>query len=103
MVGLPSARDAAQDLARATDPAVTGSELLPYAAHRSAHIRAAVAARADTPAGALISLGHDHEPDVLLALLRNPRTPSTVVRKLADHRDVRVSDAAVQRLRNAFR
>lgn len=103
MVGLPSARDAAHDLARATDPAVTGPELLPYAAHRSARVRAAVAARTDTPAGALISLGHDHEPDVLLALLRNPRTPSTVVRKLADHRDVRVSDAAVQRLRNAFR
>lgn len=103
MVGLPSAQDASQDIARATDPAVTGSDLLPYAAHRSAQVRAAVAGRTDCPLGALVSLGHDYDATVLLALLSNPRTPSSVVRKLADHRDVRVSDAAVQRLRNAFR
>lgn len=103
MSGLSSAHDADQDVARAADRDVTGSDLLPYAAHRSARVRAIVAARPDCPMGALVALGHDHDPSVLLALLRNARTPSSVVRALADHRERTVSDAAVQRLRNAFR
>ena len=60
-------------------------------------------ARTDCPAGALISLGHDYDASVLRALLGNPRTPSSVVRRLADHRDLAIADAAVQRLRNSFR
>jgi len=103
MTALPPAQDAAADLMRAADPNVTGNDLLPLAAHRTGTVRAAVASRTDCPVGALVSLGHDHDVDVLLALLHNPRTPSSVVRHLADHRDTRVSDAAVQRLRNAFR
>jgi hypothetical protein len=62
-----------------------------------------VAARADCPVGALISLGHDHDIAVLEALLRNVRTPSSVVRALADHRNQAIADLAVQRLRNSFR
>lgn len=103
MVSLPLGRDVTGDLARATDAAVTGSELLPFAVHRSASVRAAVAARTDCPVGALISLGHDHDVLVLEALLRNVRTPSSVVRALADHRNAKISDLAVQRLRNSYR
>ncbi len=103
MMGLPYARTTSEDLARAVDPAVTGSELLPYAVHRSAIVRAAVATRADCPVGALISLGHDHDPSVLEAILRNVRTPSSTVRALADHRNQKIADLAAQRLRNSFR
>lgn len=103
MVGLPPARDASDDVLRALDPELTGSALLRFAVHRDARVRAAVAARTDCPAGALISLGHDHDTDVLEALLRNVRTPSSVVRALADHRNQSISDLAVQRLRNGYR
>jgi len=48
-------------------------------------------------------LGHDHDTTVLEALLRNVRTPSSVVRALADHRNQLISDLAVQRLRNGYR
>jgi len=103
MMGLPYARSNSDELARAVDPIVTGSELLPYAVNRSPAVRAAVAARADCPVGALISLGHDHDVAVLEALLRNARAPSSVVRALADHRNQRIADLAAQRLRNSFR
>lgn len=103
MVFLHSANDASEEVVRASDPAVTGADLLPLAVDRNPRVRAAVAARTDCPMGALISLGHDQDLGVLEAVLRNPRTPSTVVRALADHRNSRVSDLAVQRLRNAYR
>ncbi len=103
MVALPPARDASEDVLRALDPELTGSALLPFAVHSNVHVRAAVAARIDCPAGALISLGHDHETLVLEALLRNVRTPSSVVRALSDHRNQAISDLAVQRLRNGYR
>lgn len=103
MVALPPARDASGDVLRALDPEVTGQDLLAFAVHRDAQVRAAVAARTDCPAGALISLGHDHDTAVLEALLRNVRTPSSVVRALSDHRNPRISDLAVQRLRNGYR
>ena len=83
----------------AQDPEVTGASLLSLAVHRDASVRAAVAQRVDCPVGALISLGHDHREEVLLALITNPRTPSSVVRNLADHRVERVALAAEQRLR----
>lgn len=102
-MGLPYSRNVSDDVARALDPQVIGSELLPFAVHREATVRAAVAARTDCPAGALISLGHDHDLLVLEALLRNVRTPSSVVRALADHRNQKVADLAVQRLRNTYR
>ncbi len=97
------ASGASEDVKRALDPDVTGADLLPLAVHRDPAVRAAVAVRPDCPMGALVSLGHDSSLDVLSALLENPRTPSSVVRRLADHRDPRISDLAVQRLRNAFR
>lgn len=103
MMGLPYTRSTADDVARAADPTVTGSDLLPYAVNRSPVVRAAVASRTDCPVGALISLGHDHDVAVLEALLRNVRTPSSVVRALADHRNQRIADLAAQRLRNSFR
>ncbi len=97
------ASGASEDVARALDPEISGSALLPLAVHRDPQVRAAVAARSDCPMGALVSLGHDANLDVLSALLGNARTPSSVVRRLADHRDPRISGIAVQRLRNAFR
>ena len=93
------APDFAQDLAMAQDPRVTGAQLLSLAVHRDASVRAAVAQRADCPVGALISLGHDRHEEVLLALVANPRTPSSVVRNLADHREQQVARAAEERLR----
>jgi hypothetical protein len=103
IVGLSPARGASEDLLRAKDPEIAGSDLLPLAVHRDPVVRATVAARTDCPAGALVSLGHDHAPEVLLALISNPRTPSSVIRKLADHRLTHIADAAVQRLRNTYR
>lgn len=89
-----------EDLERAAE--VSGPELLTFAAHRDPNVRAVVASRQDCPVSAFISLGYDHSPQVLQALLANPSTPSSVVRKLADHRDPQVSDAASQRLRNSW-
>lgn len=88
-----------EELSRASE--VDGPELLTFAAHRDPSVRAVVAARPDCPVSAFISLGYDHSPEVLEALLANPATPSSVVRKLADHRDPHISEAATQRLRNS--
>ncbi|MDN4471532.1 hypothetical protein [Demequina zhanjiangensis] len=96
----PDSRD---DLARAADPAVAGQELMGLATHRRAAVRAAVAARPDLPATVVVFLSRDHSSEVLTSLLRNPRIPASTVRYLADHRDPRVADLAVQRLRNDFR
>ena len=93
----------AADVDRALDPAVTGSALLPLAVHRDSRVRAAVAWRIDCPTGALISLAHDSRAEVLLSVLANPRTPSGVVRTLADHPEHSVADAALQRLRSIYR
>jgi hypothetical protein len=89
-------------LERAAVQDVTSTELLSLAVHREPAVRAAVARRTDCPAGALISLGHDHRPEVLLALIANPRTPSSVVRNLADHVAQPVADAAEVRLRGIY-
>src|SRR5690606_10675189 len=102
-LGLSNARNTSEDVMRALDPQVTGAELLPLAVHKDPAVRAAVASRTDCPMGALISLGHDHQVPVLEALIRNPRTPASVVRNLADHRNPAIAEAAVQRLRNSFR
>ena len=98
-----SAQASAVDLVKAQDPSTSPEELLPLAAHKLAAVRAAVASRSDCPMSALVSLGHDHDLAVLEALLGNKKTPLTVIRKLADHRNTRISDLAVQRLRNTFR
>lgn len=98
-MGVTPARGAAEAL----DPDLAAADLLRLAVHRDAAVRAAVASRGDCPVGALVSLGHDHDVKVLRALIANPRTPSSVIRNLADHRTPEISDAAVQRLRNAFR
>lgn len=97
-----STQDYQAALERAMLPDVTSTELLSLAVHREPAVRAAIARRTDCPAGALISLGHDHRPEVLLALIANPRTPSSVVRNLADHRSQQVADAAEQRLRSIY-
>lgn len=86
-------------LTRAVDPQIAGADLLSLAVHREPEVRAAIARRTDCPAGALISLGHDHQPQVLMSLIGNPRTPSSVIRNLADHRAADVAEAAEQRLR----
>ena len=102
-MGMSPARGASEDVIRALEPDLDGQDLLRLAVHRSPAVRAAAASRADCPIAALMSLGHDHDHDVLRSLIANPRTPSSVIRKLADHRSTDISDAAVQRLRNSFR
>ncbi|MFV0287521.1 MAG: hypothetical protein ACK5IM_14220 [Demequina sp.] len=96
-------RQSADEVLAARAEDLPHEELLRFAVHRDPQVRATVAGRADTPAGALISLGYDSSPDVLMALLANPRTPSSVVRKLSDHRLSLIAEAAVQRLRNNYR
>ncbi len=100
---VSSTRGAPEDVVRALDPEVTGPDLLRLAVHRDPTVRAAVATRPDCPMGALISLGHDNVPEVLEAVIDNPRTPSSVIRNLADYGDSQISGSAVQRLRNSFR
>ena len=102
-MSISSTRGASEDVVKALDPEVTGPDLLRLAVHREPTVRAAVATRGDCPVGALISLGHDHSIEVLEALIGNPKTPSSVIRNLADHRNPQISGAAVQRLRNSFR
>lgn len=101
MAPTQGAADQAQDVSLARAAEVAGPELLTYAAHSDSEVRAVVAARADCPMSAFISLGYDHAPEVLHALLENPATPTSVVRKLGDHRDPSISGVAIQRLRNS--
>jgi hypothetical protein len=91
-------RSYGEDVARALDPAVRGSELVALAAHRDMTVRAAVASRPDAPMASLISLAHERDARVLRALAENPSSPTWVIMKLAtDHRaDIR--DQAVARL-----
>lgn len=100
---VSSTQEAREDVVRALDPQVSGPELLRLAVHRDPAVRVAIATRSDCPMGALIALGHDHAVDVLEALIGNPRTPSSVIRNLADHRDSEVARAALERLRTSLR
>jgi hypothetical protein len=102
-MSITPARGLSADVARALEAQLESPELMRLAVHQNPAVRAAVGSRQDCPVGALISLGNDHSIEVLEALLRNPRTPASVIRKLADHRNQRISDAAVQRLRNQLR
>jgi len=101
MASTQDAADQIQEAPLARAAHVTGPELLTYAAHPDPDVRAVVAARSDCPMSAFISLGYDHAPEVLHVLLKNPTTPASMVRKLADHRDPHVSEVAIQRLRNS--
>lgn len=101
--GAAPSDDDRDDLERAVDLRVSGPALMTLATHPRAVVRAAVAGRADCPTTALVSLSHDQAPEVLIALLSNPRTPASTVRNLADHRNTKVADLAVQRLRNQYR
>lgn len=103
VLGLPALRGTTEDLLRAQDPTVKGQELLPLAVHRDAKVRAVVAARPDCPMGALIALGHDTDSRVLEALVRNIRTPSSVIRSLAESRNRGVAQLALSRLQHSFR
>jgi hypothetical protein len=87
----------------ASEPAITEAELLSLAVNRDPAVRAMVAEREDCPVGALISLAHDHRAEVLIAVVANPRTPSSVIRNLADHRFADVASAAERRLRGIAR
>lgn len=101
MASAQGSADQAQESALVRAREITGPELLTYAAHQDPTVRAVVASRPDCPVSAFISLGYDHAREVLLALLANPATPATVIRRLADHRDPEISDPAIQRLRNS--
>lgn len=52
---------------------------------------------------ALIALGHDTDSRVLEALVRNIRTPSSVIRSLAESRNRSVAQLALSRLQHSFR
>lgn len=95
----PQPRSVAEELDRALDPDVTGTELLPLAVHRSPAVRTAVAARQDCPVGALLSLGYDRSPVVLRALVENPSAPTTLIRQLAESNEGDVRDRALARLK----
>lgn len=103
VLGLTSLRGTSEDLLRAQDPAVRGQELLPLAVHRDAKVRAVVASRTDCPMGALIALGLDSDTKVLEALVRNVRTPSSVIRALSESKNRSISLLALERLRTSFR
>lgn len=102
-LGLSSIRGASEDLARAQDPLVKGQDLLPLAVHRDVKVRMAVASRPDCPMGALIALGHDGDTRVVETIIRNVRTPSSVIRALAQHRNSRIAGLAEHRLLHSFR
>lgn len=94
-----SPRSASEDVARALNPMVRGSELVALAAHRDMGVRAAVASRLDAPMASLISLAHETDVRVLSALVDNPASPPWVIRKLATKRHADIRDRALARLR----
>lgn len=102
-LGMSPTKRTQDDVARALDPNVSGVDLLPLAVHRDPEVRVAVASRTDCPMGALLSLGHDRNVDVLTALVRNARAPETLIRQLAEHKRPEIRDAALMRLKRNFR
>ncbi len=94
----PSPRTRQEDVSRALDPAVRGTELVALAAHRDVNVRAAVASRPDAPMASLISLAHERDKKVLLALAANPASPVWVIKKLALERREDVRAVAAERL-----
>ncbi len=98
LMNMP-ARSYAEDVARALDPHVRGTELVALAAHRDAGVRAAVASRTDAPMASLISLAHERDARILHALLDNPASPLWVVRLLASERRAAIRERASARLR----
>ncbi|WP_062076909.1 hypothetical protein [Demequina globuliformis] len=82
---------------------VVADDLMRHAADRDPLVRASAAASIDCPVAPLTALAYDPSADVLHALVKNPRTPSSVIRRLADHRNAAVAEAATQRLRTSFR
>jgi len=92
-------RSSAEDIARALDPEVRGSELVALAAHRDLAVRAVIASRTDAPMATLISLAHESDARILEALAANPASPLWVLRKLATERRATIREAALSRLR----
>lgn len=98
-ISARSARGYDEEIARALDPAVRGTELVALAAHRDVRVRAVVASRTDAPMASLISLAHERDGRVLTALANNPASPRWVLQKLAYERDEAIRDRALARLR----
>lgn len=92
-------RSYSEDVSRALDPSVRGSELVVLAAHRDMAVRAAVASRLDAPMASLISLAHERDLRILSALVDNPTSPPTVIRVLTAERRSDIGERAVARLR----
>jgi hypothetical protein len=92
-------RSHSEEVARALDPSVRGSELVALAAHRDAGVRAAVASRLDAPMASLISLTHERDLRILSALVDNPTSPPTVIRALTAERRSDIRERALARLR----
>ncbi len=88
-----------EDVARALNPEVRGSELVALAAHRDTSVRAAVASRSDAPMATLICLAHESDRRILEALVGNPGSPPWVLRQLAVDRRAEISERALARLR----
>jgi hypothetical protein len=92
-------RSYSEDIARALDPSVRGTELVALAAHRDLGVRAAVASRLDAPMASLISLAHETDLRILSALVDNPTSPPWVIRHLASERRSDIAERALARLR----
>lgn len=122
--GFSSAPGASPDIVRAQAPELTKAELLEFGASRNRLVRGVVASRADCPLGLMVTLAHDFDTevrmavagnssalesvlrylaadksvDVVLAVTENPRTPRETIEELAVHKNSRVREAAVLRL-----
>jgi hypothetical protein len=93
--GFHPAPGANAEVHEAQNPALSKAELLPLGGSRSVAVRAIVAARLDCPLGLMVTLAHDHHPDVRCAIASNPSAQRSVLAYLASDRHVEVVRAVV--------
>lgn len=122
--GFSSAPGASPDIERAQAPQLTKAELLEFGSSRNRLVRGVVAARPDCPLGLMVTLAHDFDTevriavagnssalesvlrylaadknaDVVLAVIGNQRTPHDTIEELAVHKNAKIREAAVERL-----
>lgn len=122
--GFNYAPGASAEVDEAKQPGLHKTHLMALGSSRNVLVRATVAAREDCPLGLMVTLAHDHSPevrcavarntaaqrtvmaylsadrsvDVVLALLENPHLPSDIVEELAFHKKGPVRSAAAARL-----
>ena len=93
--GFSSAPGSSADLVEASTGNLDRARMLVLGTSKNGLVRAAIAERQDCPFGLMVTLAHDHSPDVRCAVAANPRAQRSVLQYLAADRAVPVALALI--------